>query len=81
MILDIKLKVVVEIGRARIPIREILRFSQGSVVELSKLASEPMDVYVNNKLIARAEAVVVHEKFGVRLTEVLSKSELIENLR
>lgn len=80
MILDIPLKVSVELGRTRMPVRELINLAQGSVIELSKLAGEPLEVYVNDKLIARGEAVVVNEKFGVRLTDIISQSERVEQL-
>lgn len=80
MIMDIPLRVTVELGRTKMPVSELLNLTQGSVIELSKLAGEPMEVLVNDKLIARGEAVVVNEKFGVRLTDVISTSERIEQL-
>jgi flagellar motor switch protein FliN/FliY len=80
-ILDIPLKVTVELGRSRMAIREILQLAQGSVVELSKFAGEPLEVLVNDRLIARGEVVVVNEKFGVRLTDIISPVERIEQLR
>ncbi len=80
-ILDIPLKVSVELGRSRMAIREILNLAQGSVVELSKFAGEPLEVLVNDKLIARGEVVVVNEKFGIRLTDILSPVERIEQLK
>lgn len=80
LILDIPLKVTVELGRARMVVSELLNLGQGSVIELSKLAGEPMEVLVNNKLVARGEAVVVNEKFGVRLTDIISPSERVEQL-
>lgn len=80
-ILDIPLKVTVELGRARMAIREILQLAQGSVVELSKFAGEPLEVLVNDKLIARGEVVVVNEKFGIRLTDIISPVERIEQLK
>jgi flagellar motor switch protein FliN/FliY len=80
-ILDIPLKVSVELGRTRLPIRDILQLSQGSVVELSKFAGEPLEVLVNDRLIARGEVVVVNEKFGIRLTDIISPVERIEQLR
>lgn len=80
MILDIPLKVSVELGRTRMPVRELINLAQGSVIELNKLAGEPLEVYVNDKLIARGEAVVVNEKFGVRLTDIISQSERVEQL-
>jgi len=80
-ILDIPLSLSVELGRSRMLISELLQLGQGSVVELSKLAGEPMDVFVNQRLIARGEVVVVNEKFGVRLTEIISPSERINKLK
>ncbi len=80
-ILDIPLKVTVELGRTKIAIRDILQLAQGSVVELSKFAGEPLEVLVNDKLIARGEVVVVNEKFGIRLTDILSPVERIEQLK
>lgn len=81
LILDIPLKVTVELGRTKMPVSELLNLTQGSVIELSKLAGEPMEVLVNDKLIARGEAVVVNEKFGVRLTDIISTTERIEQLK
>ena len=81
LILDIPLKVSVELGRAKMPVNELLKLTQGSVIELNKLAGEPMEVYVNDKLIARGEAVVVNEKFGVRLTDIISPAERVEQLK
>jgi flagellar motor switch protein FliN/FliY len=81
MILDIPLRVTVELGRTKMPVSELLNLTQGSVIELNKLAGEPMEVLVNDKLIARGEAVVVNEKFGVRLTDVISPSERVEQLK
>jgi flagellar motor switch protein FliN/FliY len=81
MILDIPLGLSVELGRAKMLINDLLQLGQGSVIELTKLVGEPLDVMVNNKLVARGEVVVVNnEKFGVKLTEVLSPSERIEKL-
>lgn len=81
LILDIPLKVTVELGRTKMPVSDLLNLTQGSVIELMKLAGEPMEVLVNDKLIARGEAVVVNEKFGVRLTDIISPSERIEQLK
>lgn len=81
LILDIPLKVSVELGRTKMPVSELLNLTQGSVIELNKLAGESMEVYVNDKLIARGEAVVVNEKFGVRLTDIISPAERVEQLR
>ena len=80
-ILDIPLKVTVELGRTRMLIRDILQLSQGSVVELAKFAGEPLEVLVNEKLVARGEVVVVNEKFGIRLTDIISPVERIEQLK
>jgi len=79
-LLDIPLQISVEVGRSRILIKELLDMQEGTVVELDKLAGEPLDVYVNSRLIARGEAVLVNEKFGIRLTDVVSPAERIENL-
>lgn len=81
MIMDIPLKVTVELGRTKMPVSDLLNLTQGSVIELSKLAGDPMEVLVNDKLIARGEAVVVNEKFGVRLTDIISPTERVESLR
>jgi flagellar motor switch protein FliN/FliY len=80
-VLDIPLTVTVELGRSRMSIRDILQLSHGSVVELSKFAGEPLEVLVNDKLIARGETVVVNEKFGIRLTDIISPVERIEQLK
>ncbi len=80
LLLDIPLEVAVEVGRSRILVRDLLQLQEGSLVELDKLAGEPLDLYVNSRLIARGEAVVVNDKFGLRLTDVVSPSERIENL-
>ena len=80
MILDIPVQITVELGRTRIPIKHILQLAQGSVVELDGLAGEPMDVLVNGCLIAQGEVVVVNEKFGIRLTDIVTPSERIRKL-
>jgi flagellar motor switch protein FliN/FliY len=80
LLLDIPLQVSVEVGRSRILVRDLLQLQEGSLIELDKLAGEPLDLYVNARLIARGEAVVVNDKFGLRLTDVVSPSERIENL-
>ena len=80
LLLDIPLEVSVEVGRSRILVRDLLQLQEGSMLELDKLAGEPLDLYVNSRLIARGEAVVINEKFGLRLTDVVSPSERIENL-
>lgn len=81
LIMDIPLRVQVELGRTKMPVSELLNLGQGSVIELNKLAGEPMEVLVNDKLIARGEAVVVNEKFGVRLTDIISTKERVEQLK
>jgi len=80
MILDIPVQLTVELGRTRIPIKNILQLAQGSVVELDALAGEPMDVLVNGYLIAQGEVVVVNEKFGIRLTDIVTPSERMRRL-
>ncbi|WP_447603089.1 flagellar motor switch protein FliN [Nitrospira sp. Nam80] len=79
-LLDIPLQVTVHIGGTRMLIRELLQLGQGSVIELDKLAGEPMEVLVNNKLVARGEVVVVNEKFGIRLTDVVSPNQRLQQL-
>lgn len=81
LILDVQVTLSLEVGRARIPIRNLLQLNQGSVVELERMAGEPLDVFVNGTLVAQGEVVVVNERFGVRLTEVVSPSERIKRLR
>ncbi len=81
LILDIPLRVTVELGRTKMLVNDLLNLGQGSVIELNKLAGEPMEVLVNDKLVARGEAVVVNEKFGVRLTDIISPTERVEQLR
>jgi len=80
LILDIPVQLTVELGRTKIPIRHILQLAQGSVVELDGLAGEPMDVLVNGCLIAQGEVVVVNEKFGIRLTDIVTPSERVRKL-
>jgi flagellar motor switch protein FliN len=80
MILDIPVQLTVEMGRTRIPIKHILQLAQGSVVELEALAGEPMDVLVNGFLIAQGEVVVVNDKFGIRLTDIVTPSERMRRL-
>lgn len=81
MILDIPVTIAVEIGRSKINIRNLLKLNQGSIVELDRLAGEPMDLIVNGTLIAHGEVVVVNEKFGVRLTDVISAAERVKKLK
>ena len=80
-ILDIPLRITVELGRAKMSIRDVLALAQGSVIELSKFAGEPLEILVNERLIARGEVVVVNEKFGIRLTDIISPVERIEQLK
>ena len=80
MILDIPVQLTVELGRTRVPIKHILQLAPGSVVELEALAGEPMDVLVNGYLIAQGEVVVVNEKFGIRLTDIVTPSERMRRL-
>lgn len=80
-ILDIPLTLTVELGRSRLLISEMLQLGQGSVIELTKLAGEPMEIFVNQQLIARGEVVVVNEKFGVRLTDIISPAERVNRLK
>jgi flagellar motor switch protein FliN len=75
MVLDIPVQLSVELGRTRVPIKYILQLAQGSIVELDALAGEPMDVLINGYLIAQGEVVVVNEKFGIRLTDIVTPSE------
>ena len=80
-ILDIPLKVTVELGRTSVVIKDLLQLGQGSVLELDKLAGEPLEILVNGKLVAKGEVVVVNEKFGIRLTDIISPIERIETLK
>jgi flagellar motor switch protein FliN len=80
-ILDIPLTLTVELGRSRLIIGELLQLGQGSVIELTKLAGEPMDIFINQRLIARGEVVVVNEKFGIRLTDIISPAERVNRLK
>ena len=79
--MDIPLEISVELGRTKMLINELLKLGQGSVVELSKLAGETLEILANQKLVARGEVVVVNEKYGVRLTEIISPIERIERLK
>jgi flagellar motor switch protein FliN/FliY len=81
MILDIPVTIALEIGRTRVSIRNLLQLNQGSIVELDRLAGEPLDVLVNGTLIAHGEVVMVNEKFGIRLTDVISPAERVHNLQ
>ena len=80
LILDIPLTVTVELGRSKMLINDLLQLGQGSVIELTKLKGEPLEVLVNQKLVARGEVVVVNEKFGVRLTDIVSPMERVQSL-
>lgn len=80
-ILDIPVTISMEVGRSQISIRNLLQLNQGSVVELDRVAGEPLDVLVNGTLIAHGEVVVVNDKFGIRLTDVISQIERIKKLR
>jgi flagellar motor switch protein FliN/FliY len=81
VILDIPVTIAMEIGRTQLSIRTLLQLNQGSIVELDRFAGEPMDVLVNGTLVAHGEVVVVNEKFGIRLTDVISPADRIKNLR
>ena len=81
MVLEIPVTISLEVGHTQIPIRNLLQLNQGSVVELDRLAGEPLDVKVNGTLIAHGEVVVVNEKFGIRLTDVISPAERVKKLR
>ena len=81
MLLDVPLSVTVELGRTRMTIQELLSLGPGSVVELDKVAGEPLDIVVNDRLVARGEAVVVNDKFGIRITDIVSKTERLARLR
>jgi flagellar motor switch protein FliN len=81
VILDVPVTLSMEVGRTRVPIRNLLQLNQGSVVELDRAAGEPLDVFVNGTLIAHGEVVVVNERFGVRLTDVVSPAERLRKLK
>jgi len=81
VILDVSVTLSMEVGRARVPIRNLLQLNPGSVVELERAAGEPLDIYVNGTLIAHGEVVVINDRFGVRLTDVVSPTERIRKLR
>lgn len=80
-ILDVPVNLSMEVGRTRISIRNLLQLNQGSVVELDRAAGEPLDVFVNGTLVAHGEVVVINEKFGIRLTDVISPAERVRKLR
>jgi flagellar motor switch protein FliN/FliY len=79
-IMDIPLQLTVELGRTKMLVRDVLQLNQGSVVELTKLAGEPLDVFVNSKLVARGEAVVINDKFGIRLLDIISPNERVDKV-
>jgi flagellar motor switch protein FliN/FliY len=79
-ILDIPFELSVEIGRTRMIVNDLLQLGQGSIIELNKLAGDPLEIYINRKLIARGEVVVVNEKFGIRLTDIISPMERVKSL-
>lgn len=81
LLMDIELNVRVELGRTKMSVAEILRLNKGSYIELNKLAGEPVDIFVNGKFIAKGEVVVVDEKFGVRISDIIDRKERIERLR
>lgn len=81
LLLDVPLEVNVELGRTRMTIQDLLQLAPGSVIELDKVAGEPLDILVNGRLVARGEAVVVNDKFGVRITDIVSPQERIQRLR
>jgi flagellar motor switch protein FliN/FliY len=81
VLLDVPVTLALEVGRARVPIRNLLQLNPGSVIELERGAAEPLDVYVNGTLIAHGEVVVVNDRFGVRLTDVVSPAERLRRLR
>ena len=80
-VLDIPMMLTVELGRSQMLINELLKLGRGSVIELSKLAGEPLDILANQRLIARGEVVVVNEKYGIRITEIISPAERVERLK
>ena len=81
LLLDVPLEVSVELGRSRLSIQNLLALGPGSVIELDKLAGEPLDILVNGRLVARGAAVVVNDKFGVRITDIVSRAERVARLR
>jgi len=78
---EVPLSVTVEVGRARMTIQDLLQLGQGSVVELEKLAGDPLDIFINGQRVARGEAVIVNEKFGIRLTDIISSADRLESLK
>ena len=80
LILDIPLDVTVELGKVKMLVNELLQLGQGSVIELSKQAGDPLDIYVNNKLVAKGEVVILDEKFGIRVSDIINPSERVKSL-
>jgi len=81
LLMDVPLEITVELGRSKMSIQDLLALGPGSVIELDKLAGEPLDILINDRLIARGEAVVVNDKFGIRITDIVSRAERIARLR
>jgi flagellar motor switch protein FliN len=80
IILDISLDVTVELGKVKMPVNELLQLGQGSIIELSKQVGEPLDIYVNNKLVAKGEVVILDEKFGIRVADIVNPAERVKSL-
>jgi flagellar motor switch protein FliN/FliY len=80
IILDIPLDVTVELGKVKMPVNELLQLGQGSIIELSKQVGEPLDIYINNKLVAKGEVVILDEKFGIRVADIVNPAERIKSL-
>jgi flagellar motor switch protein FliN/FliY len=80
IILDIPLNITVELGKVRMPVNELLQLGQGSIIELSKQVGEPLDIYVNNKLVAKGEVVILDEKFGIRVADIINPAERAKSL-
>jgi flagellar motor switch protein FliN len=80
IILDIPLNVTVELGKVKMPVNELLQLGQGSIIELSKQVGEPLDIYVNNKLVAKGEVVILDEKFGIRVADIVNPAERVKSL-
>ena len=80
LILDIPLDITVELGNVKIPINDLLQLCQGSIIELTKSVGEPLDIYINNKLIAKGEVVILDEKFGIRVADIINPDERVKSL-
>ncbi len=80
LILDIPLDVTVELGKVKMPVNELLQLGHGSIIELSKQVGEPLDIYVNNKLVAKGEVVILDEKFGIRVSDIINPTERVKSL-